>query len=133
MIHLEELLLNANNVELLRRLLQIGAEANMVESEADFATQESSAEDKDAEGESDSVPETSTTTCTATGTDASTDEDAELNDNEDDDGTDVVSQGFNKTPVSVVWRLLSGKMIHLAGPILFCGFAAGLIYMSRKA
>ncbi|KAH8279929.1 hypothetical protein KR054_011325 [Drosophila jambulina] len=131
MIHLEELLRNANNVELLRRLLQIGAEANLVESEPDFVTQESSAEDKDAETES--VPETSTTTCTATGTEASTDEDAELIDNEDEDGADVVSQGFHKAPDSVVWRLLSGKMIHLACPILFCGFAAGLIYMSRKA
>ncbi|KAH8238947.1 hypothetical protein KR038_009715 [Drosophila bunnanda] len=132
MIHLEELLRNANNVDLLRRLLQIGAEANVVESEPDCATQESSAGDKDVEGETESVPETSTTsTCTATGTEASTDEDTELNDNEDDDSTDVVPQVL-KAKDSVVWRLLSGKMIHLACPILFCGFAAGLIYMSRK-
>ncbi|XP_017023851.1 uncharacterized protein [Drosophila kikkawai] len=129
-ITLEDLLRNASNVELLRRLLQIGAEANMVEPEPDFATQESSAEDKE---ETESVPETSTTSGTATGTEASTDEDGELgNDDEDEDGTDVSSQGLNKATVSLVWRLLSGKMLHLACPILFCGFAAGLIYMSRK-
>ncbi|KAH8393468.1 hypothetical protein KR200_001338 [Drosophila serrata] len=132
-VNLEELLRSANNVELLRRLLQIGAESNIVESEPDCATQESSAEDKDVDAETESVPETSTTsTCTATGTEASTDEDTELNDNEDEDGADVIPEGLNKETDSVVWRLLSGKMIHLACPILFCGFAAGLIYMSRK-
>lgn len=134
MVRLEELLGNANNVDLLRRLLQIGAEGNLIDSEPDFGTQESSGEDKDTEAETESGPGTSTPTGTGTGTEASTDEDAEaIDDEEDDDESEVSSDGLNKATYSLIRRLFSGKLVNLACPILFCGLAAGLIYLSRKA
>ncbi|XP_016963233.1 uncharacterized protein LOC108033423 [Drosophila biarmipes] len=109
MVPLEELIDPENNVELLRQLLQSGSKENVAEVEA--VLNDSDLLEKQAVvAESEEEAETET---------------------EIEDETEMAKKQTTKS-FSNFRRLISRKLLKLSYPILFCGLAFSLIYLSRK-
>ncbi|KAH8353259.1 hypothetical protein KR084_009864 [Drosophila pseudotakahashii] len=113
MFPLEELFDPEHNVELLRQLLQSGAEENTT-TEAEPVLDESElAEDIEKEAETEAEPEMEPET--------------EIEEEMDSGKKQTAGKSF-----SFLRRLISRKLLQLSYPILFCSLAFSLIYLSRK-
>ncbi|KAH8273684.1 hypothetical protein KR018_008443 [Drosophila ironensis] len=117
MVRMEELFDSEHNVvELLRQMLQAGAEAYETEStETEADTKETESSDDDDEQDTEDEEDITT---------------------EDKDEAIFPATSEVRKPssflYSMVQRFTSHKMAHLSYPLLFCGLAFSLIYLSRK-
>lgn len=128
MVRLEELLDAERNVELLRQLLQGGTDVDDAASDMVTDTEADSEEtDSKADEEDDDEDEN---------------ENEIINDNGDEEASEdreeamLQASSESGKPSSflftMVQRLAGNKMAQLSYPLLFCGLAFSLIYLSRK-
>ncbi|XP_017014701.2 ring-infected erythrocyte surface antigen [Drosophila takahashii] len=111
MVPLEELFDPEHNVELLRQLLQSGAEENTTTEAEPVVNETEMVEDIEAEVEMEAEPEAET----------------EIEEEMDSGKKQTASKSF-----SFFRRLIGRKLLQLSYPILFCSLAFSLIYLSRK-
>lgn len=126
MVRLEELLDAERNVELLRQLLQGGADVE--DAASDMVTDtEADSEETDSKEEEEDEDENENEIINENG-------DEEASEDREEAMLQATSESGKPSSFlfAMVQRLAGNKMAQLSYPLLFCGLAFSLIYLSRK-